>query len=61
MYSLRGLRSIPAAGRYHIIYRVLRDKVVVLVLAVGQRREGDSRDIYELARKLLNSGLIDPG
>jgi hypothetical protein len=34
---------------------------VVLVLAVGQRREGDSRDIYELARKLLSSGLIDPG
>jgi mRNA interferase RelE/StbE len=58
VYSLRGLRSIPAAGRYRIIYRVLRDRVVVLVLAVGQRKEGDARDIYELARKLLNTGLV---
>jgi mRNA interferase RelE/StbE len=61
VYSLRGLRSIPAAGRYRIIYRVLHDRVVVLVLVVGRRKEGDSRDIYELARKLLNTGLIDAG
>jgi mRNA interferase RelE/StbE len=61
VYSLRGLRSIPAAGRYRIIYRVLRDRVVVLVLAVGERKEGDNRDIYELARTLLNTGLIDAG
>lgn len=58
LYSLAGLRSIPAAGRYRIIYRVERSRVVVMIVAVAKRKEGDSGDVYELTKKLLRRGLI---
>ena len=58
LYALAGLRSIPAAGRYRIFYRVDRGRVVVLVLALGKRKEGDPGDVYELTKKLLRRGLI---
>jgi mRNA interferase RelE/StbE len=55
--ELAGLRSLRASGqRYRILYRVERGRV--LVLAVGIRKEGDRRDIYELARKLFRARLI---
>lgn len=56
---LDGLRRIKAAGgRYRIIYRVRNDRVEVLVLAAGIRKEGDKTDIYVLARKLIRQRLI---
>lgn len=59
--DLAGYRSIRAAGqRYRIIYRVERDQVKVLVLALGIRKEGDKGDIYALARRLLRLRLLDP-
>jgi mRNA interferase RelE/StbE len=58
---LRGLRRIPAAGRYRIVYRVIREKVEVLSLAVGLRKQDDKKDIYELAQKLVRMGLLDSG
>ncbi len=41
-----------------IIYKVERSKVVVLVVALGIRKEGDKADVYVLAHKLLRSRLI---
>jgi mRNA interferase RelE/StbE len=58
--NLAGYRSIRAVGqRYRIIYQVKNEKVVVLVLALGIRKEGDKKDIYALAKKLLRLGLIE--
>ena len=57
--ELRGYRSLRAAGqRYRVIYRVERAKVVVLILAVGVRKEGDRSDVYVLAKKLLRLRLV---
>jgi mRNA interferase RelE/StbE len=57
--ELAGFRSIRAVGqRYRIIYRVERQEVVVLIVAVGRRRSGDKSDVYELARKLLRQRLL---
>jgi len=57
--ELAGFRSVRAVGqRYRIVYRVERRQVTVLIVAVGRRRSGDKRDIYELARKLLRQGLL---
>ncbi|MBI5245247.1 MAG: type II toxin-antitoxin system RelE/ParE family toxin [Elusimicrobia bacterium] len=57
--ELSGLRSLRAAGqRYRIIYTVNRRIVTVIILAVGVREEGDRRDIYELAKKLIRMGLL---
>lgn len=54
-----GYRSLRAAGqRYRIIYRVKRQEVIVVVVAVGRRKHGDTRDVYALARKLLRLGLL---
>jgi mRNA interferase RelE/StbE len=59
--DLAGYRSLRAAGqRYRILYTVERAHVVVYVVAVGLRKAGDKRDIYELARKLLRQGLLQP-
>lgn len=57
--ELSGFRSIRAVGqRYRIVYRVERKKVIVVIVAVGLRKHGDRGDIYELARKLLQQGLL---
>jgi mRNA interferase RelE/StbE len=59
--ALRGFRSIYVyQERYRVLYRVDRGLVQVLIVAVGIRKEGDRRDIYTLAQKLLRSGLLDP-
>jgi mRNA interferase RelE/StbE len=55
---LKGLRRIVAAGRYRILYRVQKEKVAVYVVATGVRREGDKRDIYEIAQKLIRAKLL---
>src|SRR2546421_7356081 len=58
--ELTGLRSVRAIGqRYRIIYKVERDRVIVFVVAVGIRKEGDRSDIYQIAARLMRSGLID--
>jgi mRNA interferase RelE/StbE len=58
--ELLGYRSIRAVGqRYRILYRLEAEQVVVVVVAVGVRKEGDKADIYELAKKLARLGLLD--
>jgi len=49
-----------AGQRYPILYRVERERVVVLVVAAGLRKEGGKRDVYSLARKLLRQRLPSP-
>jgi mRNA interferase RelE/StbE len=56
---LKEFRSLRAAGqRYRIIYKVVQDEIIVVVVAVGLRKEGDKKDIYELMKKLINTGLL---
>ncbi len=54
--SLAGYRCIHAAGqRYRVIFKVEADRVIVYVVALGIRKDGSSADIYELARKLVDT------
>jgi len=57
-------------SRYRAIYSVQEDKlangkvlvyVQVRFVAVGIRKEGDKNDVYKLASKLMNLGLLDDG
>ena len=57
--DLSGFRSVHAAGRYRIIYKIDKKTVIVYVLAAGIRKEGDKKDIYKIAKKLLNAGLLN--
>lgn len=58
--ELSGLRSVRAIGqRYRIIFRVERERVIVIVVALGIRKEGDRSDIYQIAARLMRSGFID--
>ena len=57
--DLSGFRSIHASGRYRIIYKIDKHTVIVYVLAIGIRKESDKKDIYRIAKKLLNAGLLD--
>ena len=59
--ELSGYRSIHAAGRYRIIYRVDEQTVIVHILASGIRKQGDKKDIYRITKKLLKAGLLDIG
>ncbi|WP_018526209.1 MULTISPECIES: type II toxin-antitoxin system RelE family toxin [Alkalispirochaeta] len=57
---LKGFRTVRAAGqRYRIVYRVEDTQVVVIVVAVGIRKSGDKKDIYELMKKLVNTGIVE--
>ena len=52
--ELIGYRSVRAVGqRYRIIYRIEQDKVLVLVVGVGRRKEGDKGDVYEVTKRIL--------
>jgi mRNA interferase RelE/StbE len=57
--ELTGYRSLRAVGqRYRIIYQIEEGKVLVLVMALGIRKEGSGKDIYMLAQKLLRLRLL---
>jgi len=59
--ELDGYHSVRAVGqRYRIIYRIDNEKVIVLVVAAGIRKEGDKKDIYTLAKKLIRARLLEP-
>jgi mRNA interferase RelE/StbE len=45
--TLQGLRSWRT-GDFRIVYRIVTDRIEILVLAVGHRR-----DVYERVRRLL--------
>lgn len=57
--ELAGFRSIRAAGqRYRIIYQIRGNDVVVVIVAVGIRRDGAKDDIFNLAKKLFRLRLL---
>ena len=58
--ELAGYRSIRAVGqRYRILYKLEEEQVIVAVVALGIRKAGDKKDVYELAKKLARLGLLD--
>ena len=57
--DLSGFRSVHAAGRYRVLYKIDKRTVIVYVLAAGIRKEDDKKDIYKIAKKLLDAGLLD--
>ena len=57
--DLAGFRSVHAVGRYRIIYKIEKRTVIIYVLAAGIRKKGDKKDIYKIAKKLLDAGLMD--
>jgi mRNA interferase RelE/StbE len=57
--SLKEFRTIRAAGqRYRIIYKVMELEIIVIIIAVGIRKDGDKKDIYELMKKYIKTGLL---
>ena len=57
---LKELRSVRAAGqRYRIIYKVNQTEIIVIIIAVGIRKDGDKKDIYELMKRFIKTGLLD--
>ena len=58
--ELSGYRSIRAVGQhYRIVYRVEQDRVVVVIVGVGRRKEGDKRDIYAVTQDLIADMAIN--
>ena len=58
--ELTGYRSVRAVGqRYRILYKLEEEKVIVIVVALGIRKAGDKKDVYEIAKKLARFGLLD--
>jgi len=57
--KLMGFRSLRVASqRYRVVYRIERQKVLVIIVAIGIRRDGSKSDIYELAQKLFKVGIL---
>ncbi len=58
--ELIGYRSVRAVGqRYRILYTIEDQKVTVIVVTLGIRKEGDKKDVHEQARKLARRGLLN--
>ena len=58
--ELTGYRSVRVVGqRYRIIYKVDEGTVIVYVVTLGIRKDGDRKDVYALAKKLARLGLLD--
>ncbi len=54
-----GYRSLRAVGqRYRVIYRVENRRIMVVVIDVGLRKEGDRADIYRRLQKLIHLKLL---
>ena len=52
--NLAGLRSIRAVGqRYRVVYQVQASAIVILVVGIGLRKDGDKKDIYRILGKLF--------
>ena len=63
---LKEYRSIRAAGqreaagqRYRIIYKVIESEIIVVVVSIGIRKDGDKKDIYALMKKYIKTGLLE--
>ena len=54
--ELTGFRSLRVA-RYRVLYKVEKERIIIV--AVGIRRGGDTKDIYARAKKLLRLKLIE--
>jgi mRNA interferase RelE/StbE len=51
--TLAGLRSVRAVGqRYRIVYKIEQSQVLVVVVGMGRRKDGDKKDIYTILNKL---------
>lgn len=57
LFELRSVRAVKE--RYRIIYRIKKEEIIVLIVAIGIRKEGDKKDIYALTKKLARLGLLD--
>ena len=58
--ELIGYRSVRAVGqRYRIIYRIVADKVLVVVVGIGRRKEGDKEDVYAVTMRLLTKMMVE--
>jgi len=59
--ELSGYRSLRAVDqRYRIIYRIEERKILVLVMALGIRKEKDKEDVYTLTQRLIRLRLLEP-
>ncbi|GAB6277571.1 MAG: hypothetical protein SAMD01599839_21110 [Rectinema sp.] len=59
---LKDYRSIRAAGQgYRIIYKIIEEEIILIIVAIGIRKNGDKKDIYELMKKYIKTGLLEGG
>jgi len=60
--ELAGLRSIRVANqRFRVIYEIRKEQIIVVVVAVGIRREGDKADVYRKAALLMRTSKRGSG
>jgi len=54
--DLSGYRSVRAAGqRYRIVYQIQEELVLVTVIGIGRRKEGDKKDVYSVTKKIVEN------
>ncbi|HEU0053559.1 MAG TPA: type II toxin-antitoxin system RelE/ParE family toxin [Longimicrobium sp.] len=56
--ELKGFFKLRVSG-YRVVYQVLQQRVIVVVLAVGKRNEGNVDNIYDWLSESLLKGRLD--
>lgn len=58
--DLSGFRVVRAVGqRYRIVYRLERNRIMVIVIAAGLKKAKDKKDIYETLKRWVRLGILE--
>jgi mRNA interferase RelE/StbE len=56
--ELVGFRSWKIS-RFRIVYKIFHEKISIVLIGVGIRKEKDKKDIYRILKTLIKTGLLD--
>ncbi len=56
--ELMGFRSWKIS-RFRIVYKIFEEKISIVLIGIGIRKDKDKKDIYNILKKLIKTDLLD--
>jgi mRNA-degrading endonuclease RelE of RelBE toxin-antitoxin system len=58
--ELAGVYRVKQGRRFRVLYIFSKRKMLLVILFMGERKDGDKHDVYEHFKRLLRRGVFDP-